>query len=64
MVYLEIVYVKQVFIIIGVIIAMTMGVEGYSNVFLYQSILLILIFVLAFFLKSHAKEQALNSQLS
>ena len=43
---------------------MTMGVEGYSNVFLYQSILLILIFVLAFFLKSHAKEQALNSQLS
>ena len=42
--------------LIGVIIARAQGEEGYRNVFLYQSIMIGLIFIIAFFLKSHAKE--------
>jgi MFS family permease len=46
--------------LIGVIIAIAIGEEGYRNVFLYQSILLCVVFILAFFLKSHAREQEVN----
>lgn len=42
--------------LIGVIIAQTRGIEGYKNVFLYQSILLILIFLSAFLLKNKQSE--------
>lgn len=37
---------------IGVVIANKEGTTGYENVFLYQSILLLLIIVIAFFLKN------------
>jgi len=42
--------------LIGVIIARAAGIQGYRNVFLYQSILLVFVLVIAFFLKSHAQE--------
>lgn len=42
--------------LIGVIIAQAEGMTGFRNVFLYQSIMLGFIFIIAFFLKSHAKE--------
>jgi len=44
--------------LIGVIIARSVGVQGFRNVFLYQSIMLGLIFLISFFLKSHAREIA------
>ena len=43
--------------LIGVIIARASDVTGYRNVFLYQSLFLILILASAFFLKSHAQEK-------
>lgn len=43
--------------LIGVIIAQASDMSGYRNVFLYQALLLILILVSAFFLKSHAEEK-------
>jgi MFS family permease len=42
--------------LIGVIIAQADGMQGYRNVFLYQSFMLGMIFMIAFFLKNHAKE--------
>lgn len=42
--------------LIGVIIARVQGVQGYRDVFLYQSIMIGLILIIAFFLKSHVKE--------
>jgi MFS family permease len=42
--------------LIGVIIAQAIGNEGYKNVFLYQSLLLVIIFVIAFMLKSKKAE--------
>lgn len=46
--------------LIGVIIAKAMDMSGYRQVFLYQSLLLIFILGLAFFLKSHAQEKTNN----
>ena len=43
--------------LIGVIIAQASDMSGYRNVFLYQALLLILILISAFFLKSHAEEK-------
>jgi len=43
--------------LIGVIIARVPDMTGYRYVFLYQALLLILIFASAFFLKSHAQEK-------
>jgi MFS family permease len=42
--------------LIGVVIAHKTGTEGYENVFLYQSILLLLIIVSAFLLKNRQSE--------
>jgi len=43
--------------LIGVIIARVSDMSGYRNVFLYQTLLLFLTLVSAFFLKSHAEER-------
>lgn len=43
--------------LIGVIIAKAEGIQGYQNVFFYQSVMLGLIFIVTFFLKSHAEEK-------
>ena len=42
--------------LIGVIIAQAEGMQGFRNVFLYQSFMLAMSFMIAFFLKRHAKE--------
>lgn len=42
--------------LIGVIIAKAQGIQGYRNVFVYQSIMIGMILIFAFFLKSHTKE--------
>lgn len=42
--------------LIGVIIARAKEMEGYRDVFLYQSLMLVLILLVAFFLKSHERE--------
>jgi len=47
--------------LIGVIIAQAKDMSGYRQVFLYQSLLLIIILTLAFFLKSHAREKLISS---
>jgi MFS family permease len=47
--------------LIGVIISLAVGVEGYRDVFLYQSLLLVAVFVAAFFLKSHEEEKKLST---
>ena len=44
--------------LIGVIIAQAEGMQGYRNVFLFQALLLLLVLVVGFFLKSHAAEIA------
>ncbi len=44
--------------LIGVIIAQKEGMQGYRNVFLYQALMLVVIFVIAFFLKSREMEKA------
>ncbi|MBE0674506.1 MAG: MFS transporter [Bacteroidales bacterium] len=44
--------------LIGVVIAQAEGMEGYRNVFLLQFVLLVLVFMTGFFLKSHALEIA------
>jgi MFS family permease len=46
--------------LVGVFTAKASGAEGFRNVFLYQSLLLVVIFLAAFFLKSHAAEKQLN----
>lgn len=46
--------------LIGVIIARAADMSGYRQVFLYQSLLLIFILGLAFFLKSHTQEKQIN----
>jgi len=46
--------------LIGVIIARSAGTEGYENVFLYQSILLLLVIAIALLLKNKQSELALN----
>ena len=43
--------------LIGVIIARVSDMSGYRNVFLYQTLLLFLTLISAFFLKSHAEEK-------
>ena len=43
--------------LIGVIIAQATDMSGYRQVFLYQSLLLIIVFGFAFLLKSHSKEK-------
>jgi len=43
--------------LIGVIIAQVSDMSGYRNVFLYQTLLLFLTLISAFFLKSHAEER-------
>jgi ABC-type phosphate/phosphonate transport system permease subunit len=42
--------------LIGVVIAHKVGTEGYENVFLYQSMLLVLIIFSAFLLKNRRSE--------
>jgi MFS family permease len=46
--------------LIGVIIAQSTGTEGYEKVFLYQSILLLLVIAIALLLKNKQSEIALN----
>ena len=48
--------------LIGVIIAHASGVEGFRNVFLYESILLLLVVFFAFQLKNRAEELATNKK--
>lgn len=43
--------------LIGVIIAQASGMQGYRNVFLYQAIMLLVILLVAFFLKSRSMEK-------
>ena len=43
--------------LIGVIIAKTAGMQGYREVFFDQAVMLSLVLIIAFFLKSHAKEK-------